>query len=66
MYISSCKNTGYWVIWFSVVCGKTIFFKFWAEKIVFKMLVKEFYKIFLTEESTVKYLQDYDLLPCVK
>uniref|UniRef100_A0A2S2NXU4 ISXO2-like transposase domain-containing protein n=1 Tax=Schizaphis graminum TaxID=13262 RepID=A0A2S2NXU4_SCHGA len=30
------------------------------------MLVKEFYKIFLTEESTVKYLQDYGLLHCAK
>jgi hypothetical protein len=30
------------------------------------MLVKEFYKNFLTEESTVKYLQDYGLLPCAK
>jgi hypothetical protein len=33
----------------------------------FLMLVKEFYKIFLIEESTVKYLQDYGLPPsCVK
>jgi len=30
------------------------------------MLVKEFYKIFLTEESTVKYLQDYGLLTYAK
>jgi len=30
------------------------------------MLVKEIYKFFLTEESTVKYLQDYGLLPCAK
>jgi len=30
------------------------------------MLVKEFYKNFLTEESTVKYLQDNGLLPCAK
>lgn len=29
------------------------------------MLLKEFYEIFYTEESTVKYLKDNGLLPCV-